>query len=436
MTTSYSIEAEQNLLGGLLLDNSALERVEETKLQVEDFYRDDHRRIYRHIVALIKSSQPADVVTVWDSLKEGGVADQSGGMTYLVEIANNTTSAANIHRYAIIIRDRAMRRRLADVGAEMHALASSPGPRPTSEIVDLVQNVIRDASSLAEPGGLDHVREALTEFLDVLDKRMNGEISALPTGYPEVDSHFGGGMGDGDLIVLAGRPSMGKTTLGVNIAQNLALDGEPAAVFSMEMGTSQLIDRLVSSIANVPHDQIKSGSFSEAEMERAIAAIGRLSEAPLYIDDTPALSVKTLSARAKALARKVGQLRLVVVDYIQLMDTAGLGDNRAAELGKVSGGLKALAKELSCPVIALSQLSRRCEERTDKRPVMSDLRESGALEQDADVVLMCYRDEYYNEESPDKGVAEVIARKVRNGRTGTIRLVWRGEVCRFESFKS
>ncbi len=437
-TPPHSIEAEQSVLGGLLLDNSAWDRIAD-RLIGEDFYRHDHRLIYQHISRLIELSRPADAITVYETLQTSGKASEAGGLVYLNSLALNTPSAANIRRYAEIVRERAVLRRLIAVGEEIAAAALSPQGREAKQILDEAETKV---FQIAEQGARDRggfkklepLLEGVVKRIQELFERANpSDVTGVPSGFTDLDSKTAG-FQEGDLIIIAGRPSMGKTALALNIGQHVAIDlGMPVAVFSMEMGADQLAMRLLGSVGRIDAHRLRTGRLTEEDWPKLTAAIERMHAAPLHIDETPALNALELRARARRLSREYGKLGLIVVDYLQLMSASAQGENRATEISEISRSLKALAKELKVPVIALSQLNRTVESRNDKRPVMSDLRESGAIEQDADVILFIYRDEVYNENSPDKGIAEIILGKQRNGPIGKVQLRFGGEHTRFDN---
>lgn len=435
----HSIEAEQSVLGGLLLDNHAWDRIADL-VREGDFYRYDHRLIFEHITRLISHQRPADVVTVFESLQNAGKAEDVGGLSYLNALAQNTPSATNIRRYAEIVRDRAVLRQLVTSADEISTTALNPQGKETKQILDEAEQKI---FAIAEQGargaqGFASIRDLLGEVvtrIDELHARDNiSEVTGVPSGFSDLDSRTAG-LQPGDLIIVAGRPSMGKTAFSLNIGEHVAIEqGLPVAVFSMEMGGTQLAMRMLCSVARLNQQRVRVGKVADEEWPQLIAAVQKMNEAPLFIDETPALNAMDLRARARRLSRQYGQLGLIIVDYLQLMSSSKEGENRATEISEISRGLKALAKELSCPVVALSQLNRAVEQRTDKRPVMADLRESGAIEQDADVIMFIYRDEVYNKESPDKGTAEIIIGKQRNGPIGTVRLTFLGEYTKFENF--
>ncbi|MBR0567825.1 replicative DNA helicase [Azoarcus sp. L1K30] len=435
----HSLEAEQSLIGGILLDNSAWERVADL-VNEADFYRDDHRRIFRQISKLIDFGKPADVVTVFESLEKLGEAEQSGGLAYLAEIANNTPSAANIRRYAEIVRERAILRKLVAVGDNIAASALSPSGKDAKMLLDEAEARVFE---IAEAGarnttGFQVIQPILKQVVDrvqeLYDRDSASEVTGVPSGFADLDDKTSG-LQPSDMIIVAGRPAMGKTTFALNVAEHVAVEARlPVAIFSMEMPGTQLATRFIASVGRIDMQKIRSGRLTDDDWQRLTVAMGKLYDAPLYIDETPGLNPIDLRARARRLARQCGRLGLIVIDYLQLMTGTRDSDNRASELSEISRSVKSLAKELHVPIIALSQLNRSLEQRPNKRPVMSDLRESGAIEQDADIIMFIYRDEVYNPDSPDKGTAELIIGKHRNGPTGTVRMTFFGEYTRFENF--
>jgi len=437
----HSVEAEQSVLGGLLLENHAWERVADL-VNEQDFYRADHRHIWKQIVRLIDENKPADVVTVAEALESHNRLDDIGGLAYLAALAQNTPSAANIRRYAEIVRERSVLRKLVEVGGEISTAAFNPNGRSATEILDEAEAKvfeIKEAGAKATQG-FQPLQPLLKEVVTRIDELYNrdnpSEVTGVPTGYADLDTKTSG-LQPGDLIIVAGRPSMGKTAFSLNIAENVALDSNlPVAVFSMEMGATQLVMRMLGSVGRLDQHKLRTGRITDDDWPRLTHALGSLNEAKLFIDESPGLTAMEVRARARRLARQCegGQLGLIVLDYLQLMSGNGRGENRATEISDISRSLKSLAKELHVPVVALSQLNRSLEQRPNKRPVMSDLRESGAIEQDADVILFIYRDEVYNPDTPDKGTAEIIIGKQRNGPIGTVRLTFLGEYTRFENF--
>lgn len=435
----HSIEAEASVLGGLLLDNNAWDRIGDL-IKGGDFYRADHRMIFENIARLIDAGRPADVVTVFEALKALGKAEEVGGIAYLNTLANETPSAANIRRYAEIVRDRAILRFLVTVSDEIATQALNPGGKETRQILDEAETQI---FQIGEQGsrtsvGFQDFQEVLARVVDKVDDLYQNpnpsDVTGMPSGYLDLDMKTAG-MHPGDLLIVAGRPSMGKTSLALNIAEHVAIDqGAPVAIFSMEMGAEQLAMRVLCSVGRLDAQKVRTGRLTEDDWNRLTQSMTRMKDAHIHIDETPALNPLELRTRARRLSRQYGKLGLIVVDYIQLMSATSSGENRTTEISEITRSLKSLAKELGCPVIALSQLNRTVEQRTDKRPVMSDLRESGAIEQDADVILFIYRDEVYRPDTPDKGVAEIIIAKQRNGPIGTVRLTFLGQFTKFENF--
>ncbi len=435
----HSIEAEQSLLGALLLDNGAFDRIADL-LAVEDFYRDDHRRIYRHIVKLIDRTQPADVVTVADSIETSEDKDRTGGPAYLVSLAQSTPSALHIRRYAELVRERSVQRRLAQVATEIAESALTPTGKEVGQLLDEAEARIMEVGEKGSRGtqGFEQIQPVLArvvERIDFLYRQENkSDVTGLSTGFYDLDK-LTAGLQEGELVIVAGRPSMGKTAFALNIAENVAVGhGIPVAIFSMEMAASQLASRLLGSIARVDQTKMRTGNLGDEEWSHLSTAMAKLHEAPIFIDETGGLNALELRTRARRIHRQCGKLGLIVVDYIQLMSATSEGENRATEVSEITRSLKSLAKELKAPVVALSQLNRALESRTEKRPMMSDLRESGAIEQDADVILFVYRDEVYSPEKPEaKGRAEIIIGKQRNGPIGKVDLTFLGQFTRFEN---
>jgi replicative DNA helicase len=435
----HSVEAEQSVIGGLLLDNTAWDKIADM-IGESDFYRADHRLIYRHISKLVGNSRPADVITVSESLESTRELDGVGGLAYLGALAQNTPTAANIRRYAEIVRERAVMRKLAEVGTEIAETAYNPMGKEAGQLLDEAESkvfAISEEGARGKQGFMD-MQPLLTQVVERIDMLYNrdnpSDVTGVPTGFTDLDK-MTSGLQPGDLVIVAGRPSMGKTSLALNMAEHVALEsGLPVGVFSMEMGASQLVMRMLGSVGKLDQHKVRTGRLADEDWRKLTDAVGRLNDAPIHIDETAALNSLELRARARRLHRQYGKLGLIVVDYLQLMSASSQGENRATEISEISRGLKALAKELNVPVVALSQLNRSLEQRPNKRPVMSDLRESGAIEQDADLILFIYRDEVYNQDSPDKGKAEVIIGKQRNGPIGTVTLVFQGEYTRFANF--
>jgi replicative DNA helicase len=432
----HSIDAEQAVLGGLMLSGEAWDKVAD-KLAERDFYRRDHQLIFRAIGDLAQKSMPCDAVTLGEWFEAQGLADKVGGTRYVLELANVTPSAANILAYAEIVREKSVLRQLIDAGTEITGNAFAPEGRSAQELVETAEQKVFHIAEAGARGrqGFVAMRSAVKEAFRLLQERYENRsaVTGLPTGFTDFD-HKTAGLQAGDLIIVAARPAMGKTSLALNMAEYASLKtGKACAVFSMEMSASQLAFRLISSLGRINQQHLRTGDLADEEWPRVTSAITLLSEAKIFIDDTPALSPMELRSRARRLKRE-HDLGLIVIDYLQLMQVPGSKENRATEISEISRSLKALAKELNVPVIALSQLNRSLEQRTDKRPVMADLRESGAIEQDADLIVFIYRDEYYNPESNEKGIAEIIIGKQRNGPTGTVKLTFLGQYTRFENF--
>jgi len=437
----HSIEAEQSVLGGLLLDNAAWDRIGDL-LSVDDFYRDDHRRIYRHVAKLIERAKPADVVTVAESIESSEDKDKTGGLAYLGTLAQNTPSAHNVRRYAEIVHERAVMRKLVAIGAEIADSALNPLGKDVGQLLDEAESKVFQIAEAGVRGrvGFRDVHQLLSQVMERVDflySRDNpSDVTGVSTGFTRLDE-LTSGFQEGDLIIIAGRPSMGKTALALNIGEHVAVkDKKPVAIFSMEMSGTQIAARMLGSIARIDQHKLRTGKLSDHDWGELTTGLGRLHDAPIHIDETASLNPLELRSRARRLARQYdGKLGMVIVDYLQLMVTdRRREENRATELSEISRSLKALAKELSVPVVALSQLNRSVDQRPDKRPIMSDLRESGALEQDADLILFIYRDEVYNRDTVEKGKAEIIIGKQRNGPIDTFPVTFLGHITRFENY--
>ena len=437
----HSLDAEQSVIGGLLLSNDSLDKVADI-ISANDFYQYAHRLIFEHAIKIINAGKPADIITVAESLDISAELTSVGGLVYLANLVQNTPSAANIRRYAEIVRERFLMRQLIEVSSGITESAYNPQGRDVKNLLDDAEAKILN---IAESGhrsnqgflGVQQILPGVINRIDDLYQRENQSgVTGISTGFEDLDQ-FTSGFQPGDLIIVAGRPSMGKTAFSINIAENIALQNKlPIAIFSMEMGASQLVTRMLGSIGKLDQQRMRNGSLEDDDWFRLTSAVGKLNDAPVYIDEGAGLTSFDVRARARRLQRQVGQLGLIVIDYIQLM--SGISDkaneNRATEISEISRSLKSLAKELNVPVVALSQLNRSVEQRQDKRPVMSDLRESGAIEQDADLILFIYRDEVYNKDSEQKGTAEIIISKQRNGPIGSVRLTFLGEHTRFENY--
>jgi len=432
----HSVEAEQSVLGGLMLDTAAWDQIAD-RVVAEDFYRHDHRLIFAAAAALVERGQPCDAVTVAGQLESQGQGDQVGGLAYLGALARDTPTSANIRAYADIVRERSILRQLVSAGNRIVASALEPEGREAREIVDDAERAVFE---IAERGarnkaGFQAIKTVLPGVVDRIDELYNsdGKMTGIPTGFKQLDEKTSG-LQPGDLIIIAGRPSMGKTTLAVNIAENAALgSGKSVALFSMEMSAESLTLRMISSLGRINQSNLRSGRLHEDDWPRIDSAMTQLSNAKIFVDESPALTPTEVRARARRLKRE-GGVDLIVVDYLQLMQVSGTKENRATEISEISRSLKALAKELKVPVIALSQLNRGVEQRVEKRPVMSDLRESGAIEQDADVILLIYREEVYEPNTTRKGIADIIVAKQRNGPTGEVQLTFLGQYTKFENF--
>ncbi len=434
----HSIEAEQAVLGGAFLDEKAWDKVT-GRVREEDFYRKDHRVIFRAISSLNNEGKAYDIVTVAEWLENHQLLDESGGMRNLAALAENTPSASNITSYADIVRKRSILRQLITATANINDTVFNPQGKSSEQILEAAEQIVFEIAEQEDKGrksyqNINYYTDKVMERIQTLAES-DSPITGVPTGYHDLDFKTAG-FQPSDLIIIAGRPSMGKTALAVNIAENAAIkDKHCVAIFSMEMPAEQLTMRMVSSLANIDQHKVRTGKLDGDDWERFRSTVGMLQETKMFIDDTPALTPAELRARCRRLSREHG-LDLVVVDYLQLMQVAGTAENRATEISEISRSLKAMAKELNIPVIALSQLNRSLESRQDKRPVMSDLRESGAIEQDADVIIFIYRDEVYDKESDNKGVAEIIISKQRNGPIGDLKLAWRGQYTRFDNYIS
>jgi len=431
----HSIEAEQSVLGGLLLSAEAWDAVAET-VSPSDFYRPDHRLIFKQIAKLAEASEPVDVITVADKLEASGELDAAGGLNYLAELAKNTPSASNIRAYGQVVNERASLRKLIEAAQDIAESGFNPEGRTSDELIDEAERLIMKISEQGpKAGGPQEVNPLLQTALARIEELFNsgGDITGLSTGFTDLDK-MTSGLQPSDLVIVAGRPSMGKTSFAMNLVENAILaQDKPILVFSMEMPAEQLVIRILSSVGKIDQTRIRNGKLEQEDWPKLSAAVGKLKDVPLLIDDTAALTPTELRSRARRVHREHGQLGMIMVDYMQLMQIAGSSEGRTAEISEISRNLKAIAKEFNCPMVALSQLNRSLEQRPNKRPVNSDLRESGAIEQDADVIMFIYRDEVYNEDSPDKGTAEIIIGKQRNGPIGTARLAFVGQYTRFDN---
>ena len=433
----HSIQAEQSVIGGLMLDNQRWDVVMD-KVGEVDFYRKDHRVIYAAIQKLAEKQEPFDVVTISEALESMNELEGAGGLAYLSVLAKETPSAANIEAYANIVRDRSVLRQLIHIGTDISESAFNPEGLTTGDLLEKAEKNVFEIAEQRQKGqaGFISIKDLLGTAVDKIETlfEQEGNITGEGTGFTDLDD-MTSGLQPGDLIIVAGRPSMGKTTIAMNMAENVAVgSGKPVAVFSMEMPGDSLAMRMMSSLGRIDQHKVRTGKLDDDEWPRLTSAINLLAETKLFIDDTPALTPNEVRSRARRLTRDNGQLGLIVLDYLQLMQSPSSGESRVAQISDISRGLKTLAKELNVPVVALSQLNRNLEQRPNKRPVMSDLRESGSIEQDADLVVFIYRDEVYNEESTDKGLAEIIIGKQRNGPIGTLRLTFLGKYTKFENY--
>ncbi len=433
----HSVQGEQAVLGGLMLDEEAWDRVADL-VGSEDFYRREHQLIFSAMAGLAEHNQPLDVVTLAEELERRGELAEVGGMPYLGMLANDTPSASNVGAYARIVREQSVVRQLIKVGNRIADSGYRPEGRKVHQLLDEAENQVFQIAEQQAKGksGFESINNLLTKTVNKIEELFSSDeaLTGVSTGFNDFDARTSG-LQQSDLIIVAGRPSMGKTTFAMNVAENVAIgSGMPVAIFSMEMPGEALTMRMISSLGRINQQAVRSGKLEDDDWPRVTSAVSILSQAKMFIDDTPALTPTEVRARCRRLMKDHGQLGLIVLDYLQLMQAPEAGENRTNEISAISRGLKALAKELSVPVIALSQLNRSLEQRPNKRPVMSDLRESGAIEQDADLIVFIYRDEVYNEESPDKGKAEIIIGKQRNGPIGTVNLTFQGQFTRFDNF--
>ena len=430
----HSIEAEQSVLGGLMLDSRAWDTVAEIVTD-EDFYRQEHRLIFKTMEKLLNVEQPIDVVTISEELDRNNEQEAVGGLDYLVDLAKNTPSTANVRAYAEIVSERAILRRLIGVANDISGAAFNTEGRTSAEVLDDAERkVFQIAESRAQEGGPQAVNPLLAKAVERIDELFNSNttMTGLSTGFNDLDK-MTSGMQKSDLVIVAARPSMGKTTFAMNLVENILMGADkPVLVFSLEMPAEGLVTRMLASLGRIDQTRVRDGKLEEDDWPRLTTAVNMLKDKPLYIDDTSGLSPNEMRARARRIAREHGSMGMIMIDYLQLMSLKGAVESRTQEISEISRSLKAIAKELECPVIALSQLNRSLENRPNKRPINSDLRESGAIEQDADVIMFIYRDEVYNEDTELKGRAEIIIGKQRNGPIGTCHLAFIGKHSRFE----
>ena len=429
----HSIEAERSVLGGLMLDDNAWDNISGS-LAAEDFYRSDHRIIYRVMVDLVEKNHPLDIITISEALEGIGELENVGGLAYISDLASSTPTASNIHAYAQIVRERSTVRSLISVAHEIADSGFNPDGRNSATLIDEAESkVFKISDDRPSSGGPESVRPLLTRAVERIDVlfQTKGALTGISSGFRDIDE-MTSGLQPADLIIVAGRPSMGKTSFMMNMAESAAISGEsPVLVFSMEMPSDSLVLRMLSSLGRIDQTKIRTGQLGDDDWPRLTSAVTLLNDKPLFIDDTAALSPNEIRSRARRVAREHGKLGMILLDYIQLMQVSGTTENRAGEISEISRSLKSIAKEFDCPVIAGSQLNRSLEQRPDKRPIMSDLRESGAIEQDADVIMAIYRDEVYHEDA-EKGIAEIIILKQRNGPIGRKKLAFVGQYTKFE----
>jgi len=430
----HSIEAERSVLGGLMLDENAWDSVSST-ITAEDFYRSDHRTIFRCMTDLVERNQPLDIITISEALEGVGELENVGGLAFISDLASSTPTASNINAYAQIVNERATVRSLISVAHEIADSGFNPEGRSSAELIDEAESkVFRIADERPSSGGPESIRPVLTRAVDRIDQlyQTKGALTGVSSGFQDLD-RMTSGLQASDLVVVAGRPSMGKTAFMMNLAESAAINGtDPVVVFSMEMPSESLIFRMLSSLGSIDQTKIRTGQLDDTDWPKMTSAITMLNDKPFFFDDTPALTPNEIRSRSRRIAREHGSLGMIVLDYIQLMQVSGTIENRAGEISEISRSLKAIAKEFDCPVVAGSQLNRGLEQRNDKRPVMSDLRESGAIEQDADVIIAIYRDEVYHKDSGEEGTAEIIILKQRNGPIGTVKLAFQGRFTKFE----
>lgn len=431
----HSLEAERSILGALLLDNRMFDEVVSIVIE-DDFYLPTHREIFQAIAALYNRDKPCDILTLTDHLKGLSRLEAAGGETYIYEVVNATPSTSNVKAYAQIVKERAILRKVLAAAGDITSMAYNPDGRDSRDLLNEVEQTIFNISDQRDAGnGMSKIADVLTVATEKIDTlfHQGDTITGIPTGFDDLDK-MTAGLQPGDLVIIAGRPSMGKTTLVMNMAENAAISAKkPVVVFSLEMSSESLVMRMLSSLGRINQNKIRTGKLSDDDWPRLTSAVSMLADAPIYIDETPALSPAEMRSKIRRIIRQEGEIGLIVVDYLQLMQVPTIKDNRTLEISEISRSLKMIAKEAKAPVIAGSQLNRGLEQRQDKRPIMSDLRESGAIEQDADLIGFIYRDEVYNPDTEDKGVAEIIIGKQRNGEIGKIKLTFLGQYTRFEN---
>jgi len=429
-----SIEGEKCVLGAMLLEKDAIITASEM-LREEDFYREDHKKIFQTMIDLFDKNEPVDLVTVAEELRKKSILEDVGGAVYLAELVNSVPTAANISKYCRIVQEKSILRRLIRVATRIISLGYEAS-RDVEDIVDEAERLIFEIAQKKSSEGFSYIKDVILDTFERIEQLYNskGSMTGVPTGFHDFD-RMTSGLQPSDLILIAARPSMGKTAFALNIAQHAAVrENIPVAIFSLEMSKEQLVQRMLCAEANIDSHRLRSGELDDSDWEKLARAMGLLSEAPIYIDDTPGIPVMEVRAKARRLKAEKG-LGLIIIDYLQLMQGKGDSENRQHEISQISRSLKALARELNVPVVALSQLSRAPEMRQDHRPILSDLRESGSQEQDSDVVAFLYRDEYYNPDTEKKNIAEIIIAKQRNGPTGVIELVWLKQFTKFVSIE-
>ncbi|SMF58952.1 replicative DNA helicase [Alteromonadaceae bacterium Bs31] len=431
----HSLEAEQSVLGGLMQDASAFDSVAEV-VSEQDFYKSAHRKVYRAMLVQVEREQPLDVITLSEHLQQSDELESVGGLDYLADLATNVPSSANVVAYARIVRERATLRQLISAATEISRASFNPAGLASDDLLQMAEKkVLEIAEERPKEGGFEDVNALLKRTADKIDElvKSDSDITGLTTGLTELDEKTSGWQ-PGELIVLAARPSMGKTALALNFVESAVFSQQkPVLVFSLEMPADSLVMRMISSVGRIDQGALRNGNLDMEDLHRLEPTFRKLKDKKLFIDDTAGLTPNEVRARVRRIAREYGNPAMIMIDYLQLMQVAGHTEGRTQEISEISRSMKALAKEYDCPVIALSQLNRGVEQRPNKRPMNSDLRESGAIEQDADVILFIYRDEYYNEESNDKGIAELIIGKQRNGEIGTCRAAFVGKFTRFDN---
>ncbi|GAA63229.1 replicative DNA helicase [Pseudoalteromonas sp. BSi20311] len=435
----HSIEAEQSVLGGLMLDNQAFDRVAELVVS-QDFYTRTHKLIFEAMTALAEIGDPIDLITISESLEKNNQLSGIGGFAYLAEIAKNTPSAANIDAYASIVRERAVVREMIGVANEIAEAGFNPEGRTSHDLLDFAESKVfkiaeQRTKSSDGPQSIHNILEKTVDKIEELYQSPQDGVTGVSTGYTDLDK-MTTGLQPSDLIIVAARPSMGKTTFAMNLAEHAAMtQDKPVLIYSLEMPSEQIMMRMLASLGRINQTKVRTGQLDDDDWARLSSTMGLLMEkGKMYVDDASGLTPTDVRSRARRIARDHGGISMIMVDYLQLMRVPSLSDNRTLEIAEISRSLKALAKELQCPVVALSQLNRTLEQRADKRPINSDLRESGSIEQDADLIMFIYRDEVYNEDSTEKGIAEIIIGKQRNGPIGKVRLTFQGQFSRFDNY--